>query len=88
MFLLGMGKDEMEKALELNDKSIISKHLYIVWSISESDFWFRHHLETNVDNQKILKDIAYKEYSNLDFANYIVKVRVNHIGVIVGVGEY
>ena len=49
---------------------------------------FRHHLETNVDNQKILKDIAYKEYSNLDFANYIVKVRVNHIGEIVGVGEY
>ena len=49
---------------------------------------FRHHLETNVDNQKILKDIAYKEYSNLDFANHIVKVRVNHIGEIVGVGEY
>ena len=58
------------------------------FSISGYKYVFRHHLETNVDNQKILKDIAYKEYSNLDFANYIVKVRVNHIGEIVGVGEY
>jgi CRISPR-associated endonuclease Csn1 len=69
---------------------VISSNLFRgqKFSISGYKYVFRHHLETNVDNQKILKDIAYKEYSNLDFANYIVKVRVNHIGEIVGVGEY
>lgn len=93
MFLLGMGKDEMEKALELNDKSIISKHLYIVWSISESDFWFRHHLETKnselkkIDNAKESKRYyRFKSIGSFINSNPI-KVRLNHLGEITKIGE-
>ena len=37
---------------------------------------------------KELKEITYKQFKTLSFANEIVKVRVNHIGQIVEVGEY
>ena len=37
---------------------------------------------------KELKDICYKQYKTLHFTTQIVKVRINHIGQIVSVGEY
>ena len=52
------------------------------------DYVFRHHLETTVAENKILRDITYRQFKSLAFANTIVKVRVNHIGQIVSVGEY
>ena len=52
------------------------------------DYKFRHHLETKVEDVKELKEITYKQFKTLSFAHEIVKVRVNHIGQIVEVGEY
>jgi CRISPR-associated endonuclease Csn1 len=49
---------------------------------------FRHHLETNVDDKKELQEITWKRICSLSPLSSIVKVRVNHIGQIVGVGEY
>lgn len=49
---------------------------------------FRHHLETTVTENKALRDITYCQYKSLAFAETIVKVRINHIGKIVSVGEY
>lgn len=46
MFILGLSEADTEKAIIENNKSLISKHLYLVWSIGENDYWFRHHLET------------------------------------------
>ena len=74
----------------------ISKNLYRVQTMSKvmygnnavRDYKFRHHLETNVKDNKELKDVIYKQYKSLNFANDIVKVRVNHLGLIVSVGEY
>ena len=39
-------------------------------------------------DMKELKDIAYKQYKTLSFGNSVVKIRINHIGQIVSVGEY
>lgn len=74
----------------------ISRNLFRVQTMSKvqygnsfvRDYKFRHHLETTVKGEKALKEITYKQYKSLDFANGIVKVRVNHIGQIVAVGEY
>lgn len=49
---------------------------------------FRHHLETNVNIQKELKDITFKHIQSTNSLMSIVKVRINHIGDIVSVGEY
>ncbi len=67
--------------------SLISPHLFRVQKLSTGDYFFRHHLETTVDDNKNLKGITWKR-CNTKGVSGIVKVRVNHIGQIVKVGEY
>lgn len=59
MFILGLSKENAEKAIAENNKSLISKHLYLVWSIGENQYWFRHHLETK--NSDLKQTIGAKE---------------------------
>ncbi len=76
--------------------ALISPNLFRVQTMSKvmygnnviRDYKFRHHLETSVKDTKELKDVIYKQYKTLTFGNFIVKVRVNHIGQIVSIGEY
>ena len=82
----------------LNPKnySIISPNLFRVQKLSRvtygnsvvRDYTFRHHLETTVTDTKTLRDIAWKRVQSLSIMGTLVKVRVNHIGQIVSVGEY
>ena len=50
------------------------------------DYIFRHHLESQVSSK--INGITYLQFKTLSFAEKILKVRVNHIGQIVSVGEY
>ena len=49
---------------------------------------FRHHLETVLEDVPELRDVTWKRVTNLANLKGIVKVRVDHIGRIVAVGEY
>ncbi|MBI5219741.1 MAG: type II CRISPR RNA-guided endonuclease Cas9 [Bacteroidia bacterium] len=68
---------------------LISPNLFRVQKFGSllSGLWFRHHLETNVDTAKELKGITYKVVQSLKNIESIVKVRINHLGKIVKVGE-
>jgi CRISPR-associated endonuclease Csn1 len=55
--------------------------------ITTKDYFFRHHLETSVDSKKELVNITFKRIG-LNGLNGIVKLRINHIGQIIKVGEY
>lgn len=74
--------------------ALISPNLFRVQSISKvvygnspvRDYIFRHHLETTVSSK--IRGITYQQYKSLAFVPFIVKIRVNHIGQIVSVGEY
>lgn len=68
--------------------ALISPNLFRVQSISSKDYFFRHHLETNVENIKERHDITWKRIRSLSSMNTIVKVRLDHLGRIVQVGEY
>ena len=68
--------------------ALISKNLYRVQKFSSKDYCFRHHLETKVEDVKELRNITWKRIQNTQGIDGIVKVRVNHIGQIVYVGEY
>jgi CRISPR-associated endonuclease Csn1 len=88
MFILGLTNEEIEDALKLNDKSLLSKHLYLVWSIAEGDYWFRHHLETK--NSELKKTAGAKEgkrFYRLStkglFELNPIKVRLNHLGEVI-----
>ncbi len=77
--------------IDLMDESnypIISQNLYRLQKFSSSDYVFRHHLETNVEENNALKGTTWKRIKSIKNLKGIVKVRVNHIGRIVAIGEY
>lgn len=102
-FLFTMKQNEMflfpsedfnPKETDLFDEKklfLISKNLYRVQKfgeLSKSGFWFRHHLETSVEVKKELRNYSYLDFYSKDFMKTVVKVRLNHLGKIVQVGEY
>jgi CRISPR-associated endonuclease Csn1 len=73
--------------LDEKNKKLISPNLFRVQKLAAKNYFFRHHLETTVEEKKELKDVAYKPQLGLNAIKGIVKVRINHIGDIVMVGE-
>jgi len=76
--------------LDPKNKKLISQNLYRVQKFGSllSGFWFRHHLETNVDVNNNLKGTTYKVIQSLVNLKDTIKVRINHLGDIVSIGEY
>jgi len=78
------------------NNKLISPNLFRVQTLSIvrygnvtiRDFLFRHHLEATLVDKNEVKDILYKQIKSLPPLEKIVKVRINHIGQIVKVGEY
>lgn len=66
---------------------IISPNLFRVQKFSYKNYVFRHHLETSVDSNYSLKGITWTDFRSSKGLDKIVKVRINHIGQIVSVGE-
>jgi CRISPR-associated endonuclease Csn1 len=73
--------------LNSDNYSLISPNLFRAQKLTTKDYFFRHHLETNVDNNSFLKGIAWIRVG-LNGIDKMIKVRVNHIGQIVNIGEY
>ncbi|MCB0710326.1 MAG: type II CRISPR RNA-guided endonuclease Cas9 [Chitinophagaceae bacterium] len=88
MFLLGIKREDAENVLRGNDKKIISNYLFLVWSVSENNYWFRHHLETKNSELKTIKGATdskrfylFKSIGAFEKENPI-KVCINNIGEI------
>lgn len=89
MFVLGMKQDEFEKAIKENNKKGIFNYLYLTWSLSETNYWFRHHIETKNSELKstpMAKDS--KRYFNIRSLGSFdslkpIKIRINNLGEIV-----
>jgi CRISPR-associated endonuclease Csn1 len=73
--------------LDAKNNKLISPNLFRVQKIAIRDYFFRHHLETNVEDNVKLKNITWKREGLSGISN-IVKVRINHTGQILKVGEY
>ncbi|OYT14942.1 MAG: type II CRISPR RNA-guided endonuclease Cas9 [Bacteroidetes bacterium 4572_77] len=73
----------------LNPKNtnLISPYLFRVQKIATTNYMFRHHLETTVEDKKELKDVSYKNIRSANGVQDIIKVRINHLGQIVKIGE-
>ncbi|MEN4762778.1 type II CRISPR RNA-guided endonuclease Cas9 [Chryseobacterium sp. C39-AII1] len=74
--------------LHPKNKKKIGPNLFRVQKIASKNYFFRHHLETTVEEKKELNGIAYKPQLGLNAIQNIVKVRLNHLGDIVKIGEY
>ncbi len=80
--------------LDSKNKRLISPNLFRVQKISTKNYVFNNHLETvSVDGEilktkKILSGIMYHFLQTPTKLEGVVKVRINHLGDIVGIGEY
>jgi len=75
--------------LDPENYALISPNLFRVQKFDKNGIkMFRHHLETSVKDENTLQETAWKRLSSLRGIDKIVKVRINHIGQIVLVGEY
>ena len=91
----GFNPSEVDLMDEAN-YDMISPNLYRVQKVSRiekgtsasRDYWFRHHLETILNDDVRLKNSAFKRIRSLSELKGIVKVRINAIGKIVAIGEY
>lgn len=74
----------------MDDRNLeyISKNLFRVQKLASKNYFFRHHLETDVIERVALKNVAYKPQLGLNGIEGIIKVRLNHLGKIVHIGEY
>lgn len=74
--------------LDPENYAIISPNMFRVQKIASKYYVFRHHLETAVADRKELQNITWKRIQSLNLLEGIIKVRVNHIGQIITIGEY
>ncbi|MFH0866824.1 MAG: type II CRISPR RNA-guided endonuclease Cas9 [Bacteroidota bacterium] len=75
--------------LNSDNYNLISPNLFRVQKFGSllSGFWFRHHLETSIVSSRELKSITYKVIQSMKNMESVVKVRINHLGKIVKIGE-
>lgn len=74
--------------LDSRNYALISPHLFRVQKLSAGDYCFRHHLETQIEDDSSLKDVTWKRIKSLARMEGVIKVRIDHLGRIVAVGEY
>lgn len=68
--------------------SAISPNLYRVQKLTSGIYTFRHHHDTNLEEDKRLQNVNWKRISSTHDMAKAIKVRINNIGQIVSVGEY
>ena len=81
----GFDPDEID-LMDPENYARISPNLFRVQKMTTGDYFFRHHLETKVDYNADLKGITWKRLSTKGLYG-IIKVRINHLGHIVHIGE-
>lgn len=74
--------------LDPQNKKLISPNLFRVQKFGVKDYWFRYHLETKINDDIKLNEWSYKRRRNPQSISNVIKVRINHLGDIVHVGEY
>ncbi|WP_322550166.1 type II CRISPR RNA-guided endonuclease Cas9 [Flavobacterium psychraquaticum] len=74
--------------LEPKNYHMISPNMFRVQKIGSKDYMFRHHLETQLLDNNQLNNIAYKRIRSPKELSKTIKIRVNHLGQIVQLGEY
>ncbi|MGN1232281.1 MAG: type II CRISPR RNA-guided endonuclease Cas9, partial [Candidatus Cryptobacteroides sp.] len=74
--------------MDVGNYPLISRHLFRVQKLASKYYVYRHHLETTVNNDDpALRNITWKRIQNPNGLMGAVKVRIDHLGNIVHVGE-
>lgn len=87
MVVLNMDQEELQTAIRGGAYSLISANLYRVQKMSKKsdgaiDVWFRHHLETKLDDSPLAKSLG--KFVNIRTINKLecIKVKINNLGKV------
>ncbi len=89
-FVLGMSDEEWKDALRKKDLPLISSNLYRIQKIGSSDYWFRHHLETQIiDNEETKMTQKYFRLKSIGAFEKLLpkKVHINLLGELIESSE-
>ena len=97
IFVFNLTKNKIEELLSQKEYYTISNNTYRVQKLATNNYYFRHHLETKVDNKinGIKNEMLFKKtrrlilIQSLDsyFNSNPVKIKVNNLGEIIKIGE-
>lgn len=84
MFILGLNTEEFNKAFSNGDMGLLSKYLYRVQKLATGDYFFRHHLETEIDdsNDAKLTKRYYRQGPSIFDKLKPIKVKIDTLGNI------
>ncbi|MDZ7897037.1 MAG: type II CRISPR RNA-guided endonuclease Cas9 [Arcicella sp.] len=88
MFIYELSPEQIQEAIDRNDKKFLSKYLYRMQKISKKnsggiEVGFRHHLETKLDDSDIAEKIGkYILVEGMTKLLQFTKVKINHLGQI------
>lgn len=82
LFVFGITLDELKKAINDHNYKLIGKHLYRVQKLAATNYHFRLHTETQLDDSTIAKEI--KKYISIRSVDNMIgiKIKINHLGRI------
>lgn len=96
MFVIGLKEEDLNDAIKANDYKLINQFLFRVQKLAPSNYCFRIHIETKVDDKyngvknemlsKILGKLIIIQSIDAWKQRNPIKVRVNNLGKIVKVG--
>lgn len=87
MFILGMSLEELNLFNSEYSSGLISDKLFRVQKLGSNDYWFRHHLETQIiDDENASRTARFLRLRSIGslFSVNPIKVRVNYLGEITG----
>ena len=79
MFLLGLTDEEINSYIQEKNYAMLSEYLYRVQKIPRSDYYFRHHLETQIIDTKEAKEL--KRYFNIQSLQKLEKMNVTKVRI-------
>jgi len=74
--------------LDPKSRKLISPNLFRVQKIATKNYMFRHHLESQLIDENMTRSITWENIRTPLNLFSLVKVRTNHLGEIVSIGEY
>jgi CRISPR-associated endonuclease Csn1 len=83
----GFNPHEMDLQNPIN-YHLISPNIFRVQKLGVKDYTFRQHLETMLLDNNELSNIAFRRIRSPKDLALMIKVRINHLGKIVQIGEY
>jgi CRISPR-associated endonuclease Csn1 len=73
--------------LNPNNAATLSAHLFRVQKIATKNYFFRHHLETELIDEQKLRGFTWENIRSTSPLKELIKVRINHLGKIVQINE-